>query len=242
MNTGRRWLALGALAACLWAVTCTAAPTNTRPVTLTGTTLQQHFARLGETLDVAADQLPRSVWSMLDPGMGSLRMTLTLGASTSMRSIGLYGDGICDTEYEIFPPTAGTGWQATLSYDSRDDELLVVRLADATGQWRLTRYYASPQISTFGLYFHPRCKASACYHTEDDENAMSTGSAMTPQSLVFAASDNPGRAWWVAFQETSTTVRGYTFADVIVRLEAGDVQTSAPPSSWGAIKKLFAGS
>ncbi len=235
--------ALGACIAVGLAVPAFAAitPPNVRPQPVEGTLLQDHFSRLGEAIDVVADQCNACSWTFASGASTTLTLTLVLGGTPAAQSIGLYDVARPESEREIFPAIAGNGWTARIAIDHWDPGLLRIEVFDVHGDRYSVRYADTEDLETFGFYVHPTPTAGSakCFHTEDHENGCLPGGTLVPQALVYPAAVHGDDAWWVAFQETSTTAKPHSFADILVLVQR-DTVTPVPRTTWGAIKSIFA--
>ncbi len=240
MKTWNTFLSRSALCLALTSFAVSAASAavmNTRPVSVSGSTLQSYLNSLGQTINVNTDQAGNGLWTTTVSHNSTFTIKLALGGPLNNQSIGIYNDGGAATRYQIFPATAGPGWFCVTSFDVGTPGHVVSNLFDANAMWQGQVSYTGVNSSAFGFYVDNSAGAGVCYG-EDDEN---TGTApYNAMNLVFPATGTSVGSWWIAFQSTPKESDGSgEFTDALVFLESVNGPTPVQPTTWGALKNQF---
>ncbi len=191
--------------------------------------IQSYFNGVGESINVATDQLDAQTWSTTVSGNSTLTLMLEIAGLANSNSIGVYnGNAVgSPTLYQVFPGAATQGWYATAHFGLGGS--LVVSLFDQNAVYQGQTAYAGVDKDNFGFYIQ---NGTGTYYSQDARNS---GFAHV---LTFAGTGVNFGSWWQCFEDLPNNTTDWDFNDAIVFVESIN-PVPAAQSSWGRIKSLY---
>lgn len=190
--------------------------------------LQGYFNGVGESINVATDQLDAQTWSTTISGNSTFTFMLEIAGYAGQNTIGVYNGGaVAPALYQVFPGGAGAGWYAVASFGSSGS--LVVTLFDNNSVFQGQSSYAGVTRNNFGFYIQ---NESGTYYSQDYRNG---GFAHV---LTFAGTGQNLGCWWQCFEDLPNGGADWDFNDAVLFVESVN-PVPAGKSSWGQIKNLY---
>lgn len=214
------------LAAAFAAPAAHAYPLRNPQVAVGSASLQNYLDGVGESINVATDQVDIAVWTTDASGNSLFTLMLELAGYANDNVIGIYNaDEAVPTLFPVFPGSAGPGYFAVVSFQAGGN--LVVNLFNNSAGFIGSTAYAGVNASAFGLYLSG---PGGTFYTEDGRNGG------VAQALTFAGTGVNFGQWWMAWEDLPGP--GGDFDDAVLLLESiAPVPTQA--ASWGAIKGQY---
>ena len=190
--------------------------------------LQGYFNGVGESINVATDQLDAQTWSTSISGNTTLTLMLEIAGNAAGNSIGVYnGIDAAPTLYQVFPGAATPGWYATAHFGVGGT--LVVSLFDQNAVYQGQLGYAGVDKNNFGFYVQG---PGGTFYSQDYRNA---GFAHV---LTYAGTGINFGSWWQCFEDLPNATSDFDFNDAVLFVES-IAPVPASSSSWGRIKGLY---
>jgi len=191
--------------------------------------IQGYFNGVGESINVATDQLDAQTWSTTISGNSTFTFMLEVAGLANSNSVGIYNGngGPAPTLYQIFPGAATPGWYATAHFGVGGS--LVVSLFDQNAVYQGQSAYAGVDKNNFGFYLQ---NGTGTYYSQDARNA---GQAHV---LTFAGTGQNFGSWWQCFEDLPNNSTDNDFNDAIVFVESVN-PVPTQNGSWGRLKGLY---
>lgn len=220
---------VAAAAASTVSVAQAAFPLRSPQVAVGGGSLQGYLNGVGESINVATDQLDAQTWSTSISGNSTLTLMLEIAGFAPNNTIGVYNGnaGPVPTLYQVFPGAATPGWHAIAHFGSGGS--LVVTLFDQNAAYQGQSFYASVDKTNFGFYLQG---PGGTFYSQDYRNG---GAARV---LSFAGTGINFGSWWQCFEDLPAGSSDEDFDDSIVFVES-IAPVPAGATSWGRIKGLY---
>lgn len=196
-----------------------------------GATLQGYLNGVGESINVATDQVDAQTWITSVSGNTSFTLMIELAGTATFNSIGVYNGndpGAFPVQFEIFPGSASAGWFASAHFALGG---LVVTLFDQNSVVQNQTAYVGVNGGNFGFYIDgPNAGAQ---YSQDFRNAGARAQVLTYQGTGVNAGD-----WWECFEDLPWSANAVDFDDAVLLLQSV-VPTDVAPQSWGALKNRY---
>jgi hypothetical protein len=191
--------------------------------------IQGYFNGVGESINVATDQLDAQTWSTTISGNSTLTLMLEIAGFAASNTIGVYNGSASGTPalFQIFPGAATPGWYATAHFGLTNN--LVVSLFDGGANYQGQTSYLGVDRNNFGFYIQ---NGTGTYYSQDVRNA---GQAHV---LTFAGTGVNAGSWWQCFEDLPNASTDNDFNDAIVFVESINPVPTAN-TSWGRLKGLY---
>lgn len=190
--------------------------------------LQGYFNGVGESINVATDQLDLQTWSTTISGNSTFTFMLEIAGLAGTNTIGVYNGGdAAPALYQVFPGAAGPGWYAVAHFGAGGS--LVVSLFDNNSVYQGQSAYAGVDRNNFGFYLQ---NGTGTYYSQDYRNG---GFAHV---LTFAGTGINFGCWWQCFEDLPNDGTDWDFNDAVLFVESVS-PVPAGKSSWGRIKSLY---
>jgi hypothetical protein len=197
-------------------------------VTFSTGSLQGYLNGVGETINVATDQLDAQVWSSNISGNAEFTLMIELAGNAAQNAIGVYNtQDAFPVLFQVFPGAASAGWFATAHFGGGN---LVVTLFDQNSVQQGQSTYNGVSSTHFGFYLNG---PGGLFYSQDSRNG---GGA--PQILTYAGTGTEFGDWWECFEDLPYTATGADFEDAILLLQSV-VPTPAHTTSFGKLKALY---
>lgn len=202
---------------------------RTPQVHVNGTGLFDYLASQGESIDPARDQVVVDLFAA-SSNFSNFSVQMELLRKQDSTSIGCFnGHDVAPALMEIFPPEAGTGWFAVLTFRSSPVRG-VVSLFDDWANLRSQRTYLGADRNASGIYF------SRPEGTRYSQDARNPGTE--PRVLFFKGTGMNSGAAWVAMETGSSADDDFDDAVLFMEPFSGSL-TPIPHTSWGELKARF---
>lgn len=191
--------------------------------------IQAYFNGVGESINVATDQLDAQTWSTTISGNSTLTLMLEIAGYAASNTIGVYNGNASGTPalFQVFPGAATAGWSATAHFGTTGN--LVVSLFDQNAAYQGQTSYLGVDKNNFGFYIQ---NGTGTYYSQDARNSG------VAHVLTFAGTGMNAGSWWQCFEDLPNATTDFDFNDAIVFVESvNPVPTTN--SSWGRIKGLY---
>ena len=200
--------------------------------TFAGTSLQNQFSALGESIDVLAQQQEGLVWGTSSSLNATMSIMFQLAGNPNQDEFGIVGlntagslSGLC----AVFPPDAfSTGYFAVASF--RSGGLLTVNLFDASARVINTTTYTGVDGSRF------------VYYVKNSNGTFYSHMGYNPDgkvhSLVFAGTNLNQGSWWMAWEDSMNPGPTADFGDGLVFLGALN-PSPVSHATWASVKARF---
>jgi hypothetical protein len=188
--------------------------------------LQGYFNGVGESINVATDQLDAQTWSTTISGNSTLTLMLEIAGNAPSNAIGVYnGNDAAPVLYQVFPGAATPGWHALAHFGAGGS--LVVSLFDQNAVYQGQTAYAGVDKNNFGFYLQG---PGGTFYSQDYRNA---GAAHV---LTYAGTGVNFGCWWQCFEDLPASDNDFNDAVLFVESVA---PVPAAQTSWGRIKSLY---
>ena len=205
-------------------------PSRSPQVSLQGAALQSYLDGLGESINVASDQLDASVWASAVSGNTLFTLMIEVAAFSNQNSMGVYNSDDLNPApamFQVFPAAAAAGWYAVASFQTSGR--LVVSLFDDQSSYQGQTVYTGVNAQKFSFYLSG---PGGTFFTQDARNG---GNA---QALVYSGTGNNTGDWWMCFEEQPYDAATSDFNDAVLLLQSV-VPTPTRSTSWGELKALY---
>lgn len=205
-------------------------PSRSPQVSFQTAALQGYLNGLGESVNVASDQLDASIWATSVSGNTLFTLMIEVAANASANAIGVYNaddPNPTPTMFQLFPGAASAGWYAVASFQSSGK--LIVSLFDDQSNFQGQTVYTGVNAQKFGFYL---AGPGGTFYTQDARNAGD------PHALVFAGTGNNIGDWWMCFEDLPYNSGTSDFDDAVLLLQSV-APTPARNLSWGGLKALY---
>ena len=194
-----------------------------------GAALQGYLNGVGESINVATDQVDAQVWTASISGNATFTLMIEVSANAGANSIGIYNtDGpLFPPLFLVFPGAATAGWFATAHFAAGN---LTVTLFNQNSVIQGQNFYAGVHADGFGFYL---AGPAGTFYSQDARNPG--GSA---QILTYLGTGQNFGDWWECFEDTPFTPGDKDFNDAVILLQSV-APTAANGSTWGQIKSLY---
>lgn len=190
--------------------------------------LQAYFNGIGESINVATDQLDAQTWSTTISGNSTLTLMLEIASYAGQNAIGVYNGGdVAPALYQVFPGAATPGWYAVAHFGS--DGSLVVSLFDLNSVFQGQTAYAGVDRNNFGFYLQG---PGGTFYSQDYRNGG------VAHVLTYAGTGVNYGCWWQCIEDLPNDVSDFDFNDAVLFVESVS-PVPAGKSSWGRIKSLY---
>ncbi len=191
--------------------------------------LQGYLNGVGETINVATDQLNAQVWSVSVSGNATFTLMIELAGNAAANSIGIYNANAPAPLFLVFPGAASAGWFATAHFGAGGS--LVVSLFDNNSVFQGQTVYAGVNGQAFGFYLQG---PGGLFFSQD---VMNGGRA---QVLTYAGTGVNFGDWWECFEDLPYQFPNCLtdFEDAVLLLQSV-VPTPAHSKTWGSLKALY---
>jgi len=198
-------------------------------VALNGASLQGYLNGVGESINVATDQVDGQVWTTSISGNATFTLMIELSGNAGGNAIGVYNSNgpVVPPLYQIFPGAATAGWFATAHFASGN---LTVTLFDQNSVIQGQNFYAGVDANGFGFYI---AGPGGTFYSQDARNAG--GNA---QILTYLGTGPNFGDWWECFEDAAYATGDKDFEDVVLLLQSV-VPTDVEMSTWGRLKSLY---
>lgn len=194
-----------------------------------GVSLQNYLNGVGESINVANDQLDGQVWTTSVSGNSTFTLMIELAGNAASNAIGVYNSnaGATPTLFQMFPGAATAGWYCTAHFGSGN---LSVALFDNGGVFQGSSNYVGVTANGFGFYLDG---PGGLFYSQDYRNPG--GNA---QILTYAGTGVNFGDWWQCFDDQPYTAGDHDFEDAVLLLQSV-VPTPAHSQTWGSVKTRF---
>lgn len=191
--------------------------------------IQAYFNGVGESINVATDQLNAQTWSTTISGNSTFTFMLEIAGFAGSNSVGVYNGSAVGspTLYQVFPGAATPGWFATAHFGSGGS--LVVSLFDQNAAYQGQSFYSGVDKNNFGFYLQ---NGTGTYYSQDARNSG------VAHVLTFAGTGQNLGCWWQCFEDLPNGSTDNDFNDAIVFVESVNPVPTAS-TSWGRLKGLY---
>jgi len=232
MTTRRPLLSLivVAVAALTLASVAQAASPRNPQVPFCTASLQTYMNGIGETINVATDQIDAQVWKTTVSGNATFTVMLEQAGNAALNTIGVYnGDDAAPVLFQVFPGAATQGWYATLSFVGTT---LTVSLFDNSSAYQGQTTYSGVNKSKFGFYLQG---PGGTFYSQDFRNAGAKA-----QILTYAGTGDNFGSWWQCFEDLPYAYPDCLtdFDDTVLFIESVN-PTPALTQTWGGLKALY---
>jgi hypothetical protein len=190
--------------------------------------LQGYLNGLGESINVATDQLNAQVWQTGVSGNTEFTLMIELAGNAAANNIGIYNSiDPVPALFQVFPGAASAGWFANVTFRNGPSRAIVTLFdQDAVIQGQTT--YLGVDRTSFGFYLQG---PGGTFFSQDVRN----GGA--PQVLTYAGTGQNAGEWWQCFEDLPYNA-GADFEDAVLLLQSV-VPTPASTTTWGRLKGLY---
>ncbi len=192
--------------------------------------LQNYLNGVGETINVATDQVNAQVWTTTVSGNATATFMLEQSGNAPANTIGVYnGDAASPVLFQVFSGAGTQGWAALLSFSGGN---LMVTLLDNNHVFQGQLFYAGVNASKFGFYLQG---PGGLFFSQDYRNPGGLA-----QALTYAGTGNNAGSWWVCFEDMPYANPDCLtdFDDAVLFVES----VNPPPAlgrTWGGLKSLY---
>jgi hypothetical protein len=196
-------------------------------VAFASASLQNYLNSVGESINVATDQLDGEVWASSVSGHAAFTLMMELSAAAPANAIGVYNiNDPVPALFQVFPPVAGPGWYAVASFSGGN---LVVSLFDNNSTYLGQSFYAGVNANAFGFYLQG---PGGLFFSDDARNGG------LPQELTYAGTGQNFGDWWQCFEDSPYIATASDFDDAILLLQSV-VPIANEDATWGGVKNLY---
>jgi len=192
--------------------------------------LQGYLNGIGETIDVANDQVDAQVWKTTISGNATFTVMIEYAGYAQQNAIGVYnGDDATPTLYQVFPGAATAGWWATLSFSGTT---LTVSLFDNSNVYQGNTSYTGVDKKKFGFYLQG---PGGTFYSQDYRNPGTKA-----QILTYAGTGDNSGSWWQCFEDLPYQYPNCLtdFEDAVLFVESVN-PTPALVQTWGGLKAIY---
>jgi hypothetical protein len=195
-------------------------------VSFSSASLQAYFNGLGESINVASDQLDAQAFQSSVSDNSTFTLMIELAGNAPLNTIGIYNAAAASPAfYQVFPGAAADGWFATCHFSVGGG--LLVYLFDNNGVLQGSTSYSGVDRNNFGFYLQG---PGGTFYSQDYRNVGGT-----PQALTYAGTGQNYGDWWECFEDLPYGGQYTDFEDAILLLQSL-APTPARTTSWGALK------
>ena len=190
--------------------------------------LQGYLNGIGESINVAADQVDAQMWTTGASGNSTFTLMIEVAGNAGVNSIGVYNTngGPVPPQFQVFPPATAAGWHALAHFGGGN---LTVSLFDQNAAFQGQVSYAGVSPTSFGFYISG---PGGTFYSQDSRNG---GAA---QILTYMGTGVNFGEWWECFEDTPYAAGDQDFDDAILLLQSV-VPTDVQGPSWGRLKTLY---
>lgn len=191
--------------------------------------LQGYLNGLGESINVATDQVNAQVWQTGVSGNTEFTLMIELAGNAASNDIGIYNTSAAvPTLYVVFPGAAQAGWFASVTFRNSPSRAIVTLFDfDANIQGQTTHF--GVDRTAFGFYLQG---PGGTFYSQDARNG---GAA---QILTYAGTGQNDGEWWQCFEDLPLQSSDADYDDAVLLLQSV-VPTPASATSWGRLKDLY---
>jgi len=200
------------------------------PTSSDGTTLQDYFNSVGETINVQTQQLDAQVWDGSAIGNSTFTLLIELAGNAAQNNIGVYNSdaGPSPALFQLFPGAAVGGWYVTAHFGGGN---LSVALFDGSGAYQGSTNYTGVNANSFAFYLQG---PGGTFYSQDARNGGGK-----PQMLTYAGTGINDGDWFECFEDLPMAAGSDgDFQDAVLLLQAV-VPTPTQRKSWGSVKTGF---
>jgi len=193
------------------------------------TPLQNYLNSVGESINVATDQLDAQVWQSSVSGNTTFTLMFELTGNIYSNAIGVYNaNDVSPALNQVFPGAATAGWFATCHFTSTGT--LLVYLYDDTGTFQGLTSYSGVDRTHFGFYVQ---SPLGLWYSQDARNP-----ANNAQILTYAGTGQNYGDWWECFESFNKNLVTPTYTGAVVLLQSV-APTPTANKSWGQLKATY---
>ncbi len=232
MTTRRPLLSLVVVVLAALALASVAQAANPRnpQVQFCTASLQAYMNGIGETINVATDQIDAQVWKTTVSGNATFTVMLEQAGNAALNTIGVYnGNAANPVLFQVFPGAATQGWYATLSFVGTT---LTVSLFDNTSAFQGQTVYGGVDKTKFGFYLQG---PGGLFYSQDFRNPGAKA-----QILTYAGTGDNFGSWWQCFEDLPNVYPNCLtdFDDMVLFVESVN-PTPAQSQTWGGLKAIY---
>ena len=193
------------------------------------TSLQNYLNGVGESINVATDQLDAQVWTTSVSGNATFTLMIEYAGNAASNNLGVYNAnaGPSPTLFQVFPGAASPGWYATAHFGGGN---LSVALFDNFGVYQGSNSYSGVNANGFGFYLQG---PGGTFYSQDYRNGGGS-----PEILTYAGTGNNYGDWWECFEDLPYDASNSDFEDAVLLLQSV-VPTPTHNQSWGGLKASY---
>lgn len=191
--------------------------------------LQGYLNGLGESINVATDQVDAQVWQTGVSGNTEFTLMVELAGNAAQNNIGIYNTGdAVPALFQVFPGAAQAGWFANVTFRNSPSRAIVTLFDfDAVIQGQTT--YLNVDRTAFGFYLQ---NPGGTFYSQDARNG---GAAHV---LTYAGTGQNDGEWWQCFEDVALQSSDLDYDDAVLLLQSV-VPTPTSATSWGRLKGLY---
>jgi len=189
--------------------------------------LQGYFVGVGESINVATDQVNSQSFASSVGGNSTITLMAELSGPTASDEIGVYNALDASPALDaVFPPVASAGWFANLHWSGGS---LQVYLYDASAVFQGMSTYPGADPMHFGFYYKSQ---AGLWYSQDARNSG------LPQVLTYAGTGANFGDWWECFEPFGYNIGTAQYTGAILLVQSS-VPTPTKQKTWGSLKSDY---
>lgn len=194
--------------------------------------LQGYLNGLGESINVATDQVNAQVWQTGVSGNTEFTLMIELAGNAPANNIGIYNatdPNPVPALFQVFPGAASAGYFANVTFRNSPSRAIVTLFDDQANILGQTTYLGVDRTA-FGFYIQG---PGGLFFSQDLRNVSGE-----PHVLTYAGTGINAGEWWQCFEDLAGQGLGADFDDAVLLLQSV-VPTPASTTTWGRLKGLY---